>query len=144
MTVSVVYGTSCSFDRAELLACACHAAWYAYTVHGLGQPGEPWDRAPAWQRESMMDAIAFWDRQIALATDRSIDKLREELPRMSHDNWVVHKRMTGWVYGPEKDPDKKTHYCLVPWCDLPREEQAKSIVVVEAYLACLGSIGEIG
>lgn len=34
----------------------------------------------------------------------------------------------GWEYGPVKDPEAKEHPCLVPFSDLPREQQAKDFL----------------
>ena len=31
----------------------------------------------------------------------------------------------GWVYGIVKDPESKTHPCLVPYQDLPAEQRIK-------------------
>lgn len=43
----------------------------------------------------------------------------------SHEAWVSHKRSQGWIRGEEKDAVKKTHPCLVPFKELPFEQQAK-------------------
>jgi hypothetical protein len=34
----------------------------------------------------------------------------------------------GWVYGAVKDPEAKTHPCIVPFDQLPREQQAKDFI----------------
>ena len=43
----------------ELVAAALHASWYAYAVLAKGEPGEPWERAPEWQKASCRDAARF-------------------------------------------------------------------------------------
>ena len=34
----------------------------------------------------------------------------------------------GWVWGPVKDFDKKTHPCLIPYSKLPLEQQRKDAI----------------
>lgn len=47
-------------------------------------------------------------------------------PEESHNSWIEFKVNDGWVYGPEKDSEKKkTHPCLVPYNELPEEQQIK-------------------
>jgi hypothetical protein len=41
---------------------------------------------------------------------------------------MAQKVAEGWVYGPEKNPDAKTHHCIVPFDMLPREQQAKDYI----------------
>jgi hypothetical protein len=49
-------------------------------------------------------------------------------PEASHEAWESHKRAEGWEYGPEKDPAHKKHPCLVPFSQLPKEQQAKDFL----------------
>jgi RyR domain. len=42
-----------------------------------------------------------------------------------HQNWLDQKKKDGWVYGKTKDAEKKTHPCMVPYSDLPKEQQVK-------------------
>ena len=49
-------------------------------------------------------------------------------PRELHESWSEFKTKNGWVYGPEKDFEKKTHPCLVPYDDLPYEQKLKDAV----------------
>ena len=42
-----------------------------------------------------------------------------------HDAWMADKIADGWRYGEIKDAEAKTHPCLVPFDQLPREQQAK-------------------
>ena len=34
----------------------------------------------------------------------------------------------GWVYGEEKDAEKKTHHCIVPFGELPIFQQQKDML----------------
>jgi len=46
-------------------------------------------------------------------------------PEQHHESWVADKRAHGWKYGAEKDSEKKTHPCLVPFNQLPKYQQDK-------------------
>jgi hypothetical protein len=49
-------------------------------------------------------------------------------PSDSHASWSAHKLADGWNYGPLKDPKIKEHPCLVPFAELPAEQQQKDIL----------------
>lgn len=72
-----------------------------------------WDTAPEWQRDSARAGVG------AVLRDPSMT------PAQTHEMWLAHKEAAGWVYGPEKDADRKTHPCMVPYAELPREQQVK-------------------
>lgn len=134
-------------QRAEVIARACHSAWYAYAVIGLGEEGEPWDSAPEWQKESIRDAIRFWDKECGefLASTEPPEGYtlsqwaRVNLPMLSHENWMNHKKLTGWTYGEKKDVNDQTHPCMLPYEELPEAQRKKDRVVVETYLAMIGA-----
>jgi hypothetical protein len=46
-------------------------------------------------------------------------------PKESHENWMKEKEDNGWVYGNEKNAEKKTHPCLIPYDNLPKEQKTK-------------------
>lgn len=125
--------------RIEILAAACHSAWYAYTVLALGEEGERWARAPAWQQRSIREGVRFWDDYVDAHTQAVARGPREEVYAMlaaaSHDNWMNLKQVEGWVYGEVKDPEKKTHPCMVPYAELPEAQRKKDEVVLQAYFA---------
>lgn len=91
----------------------CHEANAAYcrAIGDLSQPS--WESAPEWQKDSAIDGVHFH-----LANPDAGDSA-------SHDNWMAMKLREGWVYGTIKDPIAKTHHCLVPFDQLPPEQQAK-------------------
>lgn len=76
---------------------------------------EEWHRAPEWQRDSAEKGVAF-----------HLDH-PEATPADSHTSWMAEKARAGWVWGPNKDPDASppTHPCMVPYDQLPPEQQAK-------------------
>ena len=72
-----------------------------------------WEEAPQWQRDSCASGVAFH-----IANPDAGDA-------GSHENWMKDKIADGWVYGDKKCPDSKTHHCLVPFNELPKEQQIK-------------------
>lgn len=102
----------------ELIAIVCHEANRAYcaTIGDLSQP--VWAEAPQWQRDSAINGVQF-----------HIDN-PDALPSASHENWLREKMEDGWVYGMKKDPDAKTHPCLVPYDALDEEQQIKDTLFI--------------
>lgn len=72
-----------------------------------------WVEAPQWQVDSAYAGVAFH-----VANPTAGDSA-------SHDNWMAEKVAAGWVYGEVKDADLMTHPCLVPFDQLPKEQQFK-------------------
>lgn len=58
-------------------------------------------------------------------------------PEQLHESWMSDKLHEGWTYGPEKDPERKEHPCLIPYSELPAEQRLKDAVfkAVIEYLA---------
>jgi len=86
--------------------------WCAFN----GDNSQPrWGDAPEWQRSSAINGVAF-HRANPDAGDSA-----------SHDSWMAEKVAAGWVYGEEKNPDANppTHHCIVPFEELPRDQQFK-------------------
>ena len=84
---------------------------YCETIGDFTQ--KRWEEADQWQKDSAIKGVA------AVVQDPSIT------PRFLHEAWCTDKLAHGWVYGDEKDADKKTHPCLVPYDQLPAEQQLK-------------------
>ena len=99
--------------KIEDIAAVSHEANRAY-CRALGDHSQPsWPEAPDWQRESAIAGVTFH-----LANPGAE-------PSASHDQWLLHKERDGWVYGEVKDPERKQHPCMVPFDQLPPEQQAK-------------------
>jgi RyR domain len=101
--------------RIDRIAQVCHEVNRAY-CQALGDNSQPaWADAPAWQHESARMGV-----DLHLSGDFG--------PEASHISWMKQKVDEGWVYGPEKNPELKTHHCIVPFDQLPREQQAKDFI----------------
>jgi hypothetical protein len=100
----------------EQIARACHEVNRAY-CQSLGDNSQPaWEDAPDWQRDSAM-----------LGVDLHTNNPHAG-PEASHESWMAQKVADGWTYGPEKRPDLKQHPCMVPFAELPVEQQAKDYI----------------
>ena len=98
--------------REEFIAEIRHIGWVAYQI-AVGQPYN--EQMNKDQFESLLDGIQFQDEH------------PDNTPEQNHDNWMRMKIAQGWVYGENKDFDKKTHPDLVPFNELPEVEQRKDI-----------------
>ena len=102
-------------DRIEI-ARVCHEVNRAY-CKALGDESQlPWEDAPDWQKDSALAGVN-------LHMDNP-----EAGPEASHESWLDQKLADGWIYGPEKDPENKLHPCMVPFAELPVEQQAKDFI----------------
>ncbi len=92
----------------------------------------PWKDAPEWQRESSITQVEF-----------HLNNPRAGVS-VSHDSWMQEKQSTGWKHGPVKDSVKREHPCIMPFDELPWEEQAKDYLfssVVKALGRFYRSVG---
>lgn len=94
------------------IARVCHEANRAIQhITRDPRPSPPWDDAPEWQRASAVDGVGT-----ALEGANTAEH---------HQAWCDSKVADGWVHGDVKDADAKTHPCLVPYDQLPAEQQLK-------------------
>ena len=96
-----------------VIAKVAHAINAAFCL-SLGDESQPtWDDAPEWQQKS---AIAGVEMHLAKP---------DATPEQSHESWLAQKVADGWVYGEDKDAEKKTHPCCRPYDELPPEQKSK-------------------
>lgn len=99
----------------EQIARVCHEVNRAY-CQAIGDHSQPtWEDAPQWQKDSALLGVK-------LHTEKNVG------PEASHESWMAQKVAEGWVFGPEKNPDAKTHPCIVPFYQLTAEQQAKDFI----------------
>lgn len=68
------------------------------------------------------------------------DEVRR-LERLNHEHWMAAREREGWRRGPVKDTTSRTHPCLVPYEQLPPEEQEKNRASVRQIPAALARVG---
>ena len=111
----------------EEIARACHEVNRAY-CQALGDTSQPaWEDAPEWQRASARLGV-----ELHMSGDHG--------PEASHESWMKQKLEEGWKYGPVKDPERKEHHCIVPFDQLPREQQAKDFLFRAVVHALKGGV----
>ena len=108
------------------MAQVAHEVNRAYCIAFNDHSQPPWAGAPQWQKDSALLGV----------------KLHTENPNAgvedSHNSWMAQKVTDGWKYGAHKDPENKLHPCIVPYDQLPIEQQAKDFLfrgVVHALIA---------
>lgn len=94
----------------------CHEVNRAY-CQALGDNSQlAWMNSPEWQRRSAILGVRLHLNN------------PDAGPEASHESWMKEKEAEGWKYGEVKDPEAKTHPCMVPFDQLPREQQAKDFI----------------
>lgn len=95
------------------IAKICHQSNKAY-CEAIGDPSQKdWDEAEQWQRNSAITGVKFRMFNPGVGEDAQ------------HNSWMKEKVDAGWIYGDKKDPELKTHPCILPFSELPAEQQAK-------------------
>lgn len=111
------------------IARICHEANRSY-CHSIGDESQPtWENAPRWQKESAENGVLFHLHNPKAG------------PAGGHENWMKEKLATGWIHGEKKDPEAKTHPCLVPYDQLPKEQQAKDFIFIGIVHAMAKHVG---
>lgn len=115
-----------------LIAMICHETNRAY-CQALGDDSQPpWELAEKWQIESAINGVQF-HLDNPTAGDAA-----------SHENWLKEKYDTGWQYREVKDPERKLHPCMVPFKDLPLDQQIKDKLFRQTVHALLPLLPQSG
>lgn len=97
----------------EEIARMAHEVNKTYCEFNGDYTQKPWELAEDWQRESCIDGVKF------------VFNNPDATPEDQHKNWMVVKVGEGWAYGEKKDPEAKTHPCMVPYDELPEFQRLK-------------------
>ena len=143
----------------EVIAQAIHAE-YVRNQKAKGETTETnstlvsWEKLPEHVKESnRAQALHVAEKLKAIGCgiteleDRELGEFEftreeiEQLARMEHERWVEERLSNGWTVGP-KDIDKKTTpWLLVPYEELPDEEQEKDRESVRGIPKFLAKVG---
>ena len=94
----------------EFIARIRHIGWICYQIAA----GQPYNIEPNEdQLNSLMQGVEFALENPNMTSEEN------------HENWMKMKKSQGWVYGPVKDFEKKTHPDMVPFNHLPEIEKKK-------------------
>lgn len=103
-------------NRQELIlaiAQVCHAGNKAWCEANGDNSIKEWNEAEQWQRDSSIRGVTFRMANPDAGHDAQ------------HNAWMEEKLSQGWVHGAVKDPEAKTHPCLVSYEQLPVADQHK-------------------
>ena len=95
------------------IAIMCHQANKTWCEMNADHSQKDWNEAEQWQRDSAIKGVEFRLNNPDAGKDSQ------------HNAWMQDKLSNGWVYGEEKNADKKTHPCLVSFDKLPEFQQKK-------------------
>ena len=112
--------------------------------HELSEEIKEANRAQARSIEDKLKMIglSFGKKNITFPVIEELDESTVlSLAEIEHVRWMDDKIAHGWVYAPVRDDENKHHPCLVPYEDLPVEEQNKDIDAVKNMISLLKSIG---
>jgi hypothetical protein len=99
----------------EEVAQVCHEAVRALQdIQNDPAPSQPWWAESSHTRQSAVDGV----RAVRQGSTQ----------RALHQNWMEFKSAAGWVYGKKKDPEAKTHPCMVPYDELPQGQRDKDVL----------------
>lgn len=83
----------------------------------LGESDEgPWEAASETTRNSTIAGVRFALKNPGVT------------PEETHEAWLKDKQAQGFVYGPDKDLEKKTHPCFLPYGELPAAQRYKDYI----------------
>lgn len=100
-------------NTVELLSKLSHEINRAYCA-SIGDTSQvEWEEAPDWQKDS------------ARAGVRAVLNGEATSPEQQHELWMKMKLADGWRHGERKDPEAKTHPCLLPYEQLPEHQRVK-------------------
>ena len=142
----------------ELVARAIHEEYVEQEKKAGATPESnpsmrPWEELPRRLKESNLRQVEdIWKTfhlincTIALSTSgrepifEFTESETEFLAEKEHEQWVNERLKKGWVYGRNRDDQKKIHDCIVPWEVLPEEQRQKDRNAVQALPAILAKV----
>lgn len=119
-------GAETGLDAAHIARIA-HEANRAYRSVIGEEPGPTWEDSPQVIRDSVVSGVVM------------LLEKPETTPRQSHEAWAAYKVAEGWIYGPEKDVERRTHPQLVAYDDLPAAQRVKDELFRAIVLALAAS-----
>lgn len=99
--------------KLEDLAKICHQAnkYYCESIGDWTQVA--WGEAPEWQKDSAMTGVSLHYDHPEIGAEAG------------HESWMKEKIAEGWTFGKVKSFADKTHPCILPFDQLPPQQQAK-------------------
>lgn len=99
---------------------------YCQSIGDMSQPD--WIDAPDWQKDSARVGV------------QAIMDNPEVTPAELHQSWLDQKLKDGWRYSKFKDPETKEHPCMVPYSELPEDQQRKDGLLRAIALSVIADV----
>ena len=119
----------------EKIGKLCHDLNRAICIANGDDSQKSWKEAESWQRRSTIAGVNH--------ILKTIESGREPNPADQHEAWMADKISDGWVWGPEKCAEKKTHPCIAPYESLPNHQRLKDQIFIIAAKAMIDSYGSV-
>lgn len=111
----------------EAIARVAHEVNRAYCKFLHDETQKTWEETPDELKLSAIHGVMMIARNPTLT------------PAQQHSYWMAEKLSEGWTLGAVKNIETKTHPCLVPYDQLPHEQQVKDILFGAVVRALLGA-----
>ena len=69
------------------------------------------------------------------------ENLLEKLAEQVHISWMKKRIEDGWSYGKERNDEKKTTPCIVPYAELPESEKEYDMETARTVVNALIALG---
>jgi hypothetical protein len=142
----------------ELVARAIHDEYVDQQKKAGATPGSnpsmrPWDELPHRMKESnLRQAGDIWKMLLKINCTIGLsvsnreplfaftDEETEFLAEKEHERWVEERVKQGWVYGKDRNDQRKIHGCIVPWVHLSETQRQKDQNAIRALPAILAKV----
>jgi len=114
----------------DTISKVCHEANRAVCLAAGQTPLPSWEDAPETARDATRQGVIY------CVYNRNVP------PAQVHQDWYDNLINDGWVYGSEKDYDKKTHPCLIPYESLPYVDRLKDGLFKEISITLFDGLQE--
>lgn len=111
--------------KIESIAAVCHETNRRYCKEKGDDSQKPWEEAPWWQKQSAIAGVIF------------VMQNPDKPSSAAHENWLKRKVAEGWKYGEIKDEDAKIHPCVLPYDQLPKDQQIKDALFKSVALTLI-------
>jgi hypothetical protein len=113
----------------EIVARIAHQCWVSFQIAA----GQPYNVEPTEaQLKSQINGLRAFVQNPVMT------------PEQNHENWMQLRLSQGWTHGPVKDETAKTHPDLVPFSEMPKIEQLKDTMDLEARKFALTLLARLG
>lgn len=90
--------------------------------------GTPWEKLDCFKRYSNVSSSDYM-YMINRLMKKGVSS--ENIAELEHIRWCRYHYIHNWKYGEERNTEKRTHNCLIPFSELSSEEKGKDIEAIK-------------